>query len=145
MSFTRCRGCGHYDDVHAMGSPVSICFAHVGYVEDAVCRCEGFIPMTGGPEGTDIYRGSEPVAGPGYHLVDIPKGEIGEASKIEEEFQEFQDALTQGAVVMQLCELSDMLGAIDAWLTKHHPSVKLEDLLKMSELTRRAFTNGKRK
>ena len=116
--------CGHYAYVHALESMTDVCTA-------MTCPCMHFDP--------------EPSVGLGYHLADIPKGEIGEASKIEEEFWEFQDALTQGAVVMQLCELSDMLGAIDAWLAKHHPSVKIEDLLKMSDMTRRAFSSGRRK
>jgi hypothetical protein len=30
-----------------------------------------------------------------YHLVEIPKGEIGEFSKIKEEFLEFEDAHNQ--------------------------------------------------
>ena len=87
----------------------------------------------------------EPLNTNGYHLIDIPKGEIGEASKIEEEFLEFKDALTQGAVVMQLCELSDMLGAMEAWLAKYHPTIGISDLNKMSDLTKRAFRHGRRK
>ncbi len=81
----------------------------------------------------------------GYHTVDIPKGVLGEASKIEEEFLEFMDACRQNASVMQLCELADMIGAIRAWLARHHPSIDMDDLVRMSDLTERAFTSGKRK
>jgi len=80
----------------------------------------------------------------GYHLGQIPKGELGEPSKIREEFLEFQDAIKQDAKLMALCELSDLLGAIEAYLEKHHPSIKLEDLLKMKSLTARAFQTGRR-
>ena len=48
-----------------------------------------------------------------YHKTYIQKGELGHASKIQEEFEEFKDAYTQGSPVMELVELSDLLGAID--------------------------------
>jgi hypothetical protein len=84
-------------------------------------------------------------SGIGYHSTEIPKGELGEISKIDEEFLEFKDAVLQDAKVMQLCELADMLGAIEAFLEQHHPSFGLNDLVKMASLTRRAFVSGKRK
>lgn len=80
----------------------------------------------------------------GYHVSDIPKGEIGEFSKIEEELFEAKDALQQGAQLMALLEFSDMLGAIESYLEKHHPSLSLADLRKMSSITRRAFKYGYR-
>ena len=79
-----------------------------------------------------------------YHVAQIPKGELGEISKIEEEFAEFKDAIAQGVAVMALVELSDMLGAIDAYLEKHHQSITLDDLNKMRMVTQRAFRNGHR-
>ena len=81
---------------------------------------------------------------PGYHLRDIPRGTLGEASKIFEEVEEFRDALTQGVSVMAILELADLQGAVRAWLETHHPSVTLADLVKMSDVTRRAFENGHR-
>lgn len=81
----------------------------------------------------------------GYHSYEIPRGEPGEFSKVDEEFLEFKDAIDQGVKVMQLCELSDLLGAIELWLERHHPSIMLDDLIHMSDLTRRAFANGRRK
>jgi len=45
---------------------------------------------------------------------------------------------------MILVELSDILGAIEAYLDKHHPGMKLDDLKKMSDITKRAFINGRR-
>lgn len=46
----------------------------------------------------------------GYHTRKIEKGVVGEASKIREEFEEFMDAVEQNNRVMELVELSDMVG-----------------------------------
>lgn len=46
---------------------------------------------------------------------------------------------------MLLVELSDMLGAIEAYLEKHTPGITLDDLRSMSDITRRAFRTGARK
>ena len=81
---------------------------------------------------------------PGYHLRKIPKGEIGESSKILEEVLELQDAEAQDAKIMELVELSDLMGAIALYLEKHHPSTSIDDLLTMSHITRRAFASGRR-
>jgi len=80
----------------------------------------------------------------GYHLYDIPKGEIGEISKIKEEILELEDANKQGCKIMALVELSDLYGSIELYLEKHFPDIKMEDLKKMSEVTQRAFKNGRR-
>lgn len=85
-----------------------------------------------------------PMERPGYHLSPIEKGELGEASKIREELDEFMDATRQGVSIMALVELSDMVGSIESYLTKHHPSIKLADLKAMSDVTKRAFLNGRR-
>jgi hypothetical protein len=45
----------------------------------------------------------------GYHLREIPRGEFGSYSKVEEEFYEFIDALEQDCHLMALQELSDFL------------------------------------
>ncbi len=81
---------------------------------------------------------------PGYHLSEIPRGVVGESSKILEETLELQDAERQGAKIMALVELSDLVGAIELYLRNRHPSVTLEDLMIMSRITRRAFENGRR-
>lgn len=81
---------------------------------------------------------------PGYHLREIEKGVLGESSKIREEFEEFLDAEMQGVAVMQLVELSDMMGAVEAYLEKHFPGIAITDLLTMSWVTQRAFKNGHR-
>lgn len=80
----------------------------------------------------------------GYHFGNIQKGEYGEYSKIEEEFLEFRDARDQNAKLMELMELSDLYGAIEAYLDNHHPSVLMSDIATMSNITKRAFTNGHR-
>ena len=80
----------------------------------------------------------------GYHLRDIPRGTFGYPSKIKEETEEFMDAHEQGCSIMALVELSDLYGAIKEYLKRHHPTVTMEDLERMSEITARAFENGHR-
>ncbi len=80
----------------------------------------------------------------GYHLTVIPKGKFGEFSKIEEEFLECKDALEQDNKIMVMCELSDLLGAIEAYAIKAH-QLTLEDIIKMKNATKRAFKSGARK
>lgn len=81
----------------------------------------------------------------GYHVREIPRGEFGEISKIQEEWEEFIDSIGQGNHLMALMELSDLFGAIEAWLSQYHPSITIRDLLKMTDATRRAFLDGTRK
>lgn len=81
----------------------------------------------------------------GYHLDNIPKGEIGEISKIQEEVLELQDAFTQGVRVMTLCELSDLYGAMEAFLERYYDDITMDDIRQMSEVTRRAFRSGERR
>ena len=80
----------------------------------------------------------------GYHINDIPRGVYGHASKIEEEFAEWQDAIEQGSAIMELVELSDLIGAIDFYLEKQY-GLGIGDLLVMQEITKRAFQDGTRK
>lgn len=87
---------------------------------------------------------ARPNSAPGYHLSVIDKGELGELSKIKEEIDEALDAEAQSSKVMVLVELSDAVGAIEAYLARHHPSISLEDLKTMSAITKRAFENGRR-
>jgi hypothetical protein len=65
---------------------------------------------------------------PGYHLTDFPKGEYGEFSKIDEELQEYRDSMRQGVKIMALVELSDLYGAIEAYLQNHHQMMTMADL-----------------
>jgi DNA-directed RNA polymerase subunit RPC12/RpoP len=81
---------------------------------------------------------------PGYHVRTIERGELGEPSKIFEEVEEFRDSLEQDVSVMALVELSDLMGAIAAYLEKYHPSITMDDLQKMRSVTERAFRNGRR-
>jgi hypothetical protein len=80
----------------------------------------------------------------GYHAAHIERGEYGKLSKIREEFEELCDAVLQDNKVMALCELSDMLGAIEGWLEQNAPDITLHDLLAMKDATRRAFLDGTR-
>lgn len=78
----------------------------------------------------------------GYHETIIPKGTIGEFSKIEEEFEELKDAYLQNNKILILCELSDIIGSIDLYLTKNFNGIKLDDIIKMKDLTQRSFENN---
>jgi hypothetical protein len=78
-----------------------------------------------------------------YHLTSIPKGVLNEFSKIQEEFLECQDAFNQNNPVMTLLELSDLIGAIEAF-SKTHYNVSLENLIKMKDTTESAFKDGTR-
>lgn len=81
----------------------------------------------------------------GYHLREIPKGELGELSKVYEEIEEVKDADEQDNQIMVLLELSDVIGAIESYLGTHHPNLGLDDLVTMSNATQRAFRSGARK
>lgn len=80
----------------------------------------------------------------GYHSIKINKGVLGEASKIQEEFEEFMDAHVNGAKILELCELADLYGAIEAYLNKKYPGTTMSDLDQMAYLTKTAFTDGSR-
>ena len=78
----------------------------------------------------------------GYHKKQIPKGELGKFSKIREEFLELEDAFVQGDVILELCELSDLIGAIESYLEPR--KISIEDLKKFSDKTKDAFREGRR-
>jgi hypothetical protein len=79
-----------------------------------------------------------------YHKRDIKKGVVGEVSKIREELEELIDAEEQRCKIMAQHELSDLYGAIEAYLEKYHPSITMNDLKIMSDITRSAFKDGTR-
>lgn len=79
----------------------------------------------------------------GYHKREITKGVLGEFSKIQEEIDELSDAIDQDDKIMQICELSDLIGAIESFsLNKFNLS--LVDLIKFSNKTKEAFKEGRR-
>lgn len=80
----------------------------------------------------------------GYHKREIERGEYYEFSKIKEEFEELEDAYEQDDKVLQLCEMSDMMGAVEGYLERHF-RMELNDLIKFKEKTKSAFVSGKRK
>lgn len=79
----------------------------------------------------------------GYHKRKIKKGVLGEFSKIREEFEELEDAKKQNSPVLELCEMCDLIGAIEAYANKYNMTLK--DLLEMKNATSRAFKDGTRK
>lgn len=80
----------------------------------------------------------------GYHTKHIDKGILGEFSKIYEEVLEMEDAIEQNNKIMVLNELTDIYGAIESYLEKHHPDISMNDLSVMSEATKNAFKSGRR-
>lgn len=80
-----------------------------------------------------------------YHKIKIEKGIYGEFSKIIEEFEELKDAHNQGNSIMELIELSDLLGAIEGYVkSKYNDTITLKDLLVMKDATCSAFEDGTR-
>ena len=79
----------------------------------------------------------------GYHLKKIKKGTLGKISKVQEEIEEYKDAIKQKCEIMAIVELADIYGALEAVAKSHNLS--MNDLKKMSKLTKRAFKNGHRK
>lgn len=79
----------------------------------------------------------------GYHKEPILKGRLGTLSKIEEEFMELKDAENQGDLVLKLCELSDLIGAIECYSGRFGASI--QDLLKFNDKTKSAFIHKRRK
>lgn len=79
----------------------------------------------------------------GYHKKEIKKGVLGEYSKIKEEFKELTDAFEQNDKILQLCELTDLIGAIEEFsLNKFN--ISLQDLINFSNKTKSAFREKKR-
>lgn len=78
----------------------------------------------------------------GYHLTEITKGTLGELSKIQEELDEAKDALAQASEILLHVELSDIYGALEA--VAEHNGTNMDELKKMSDITKRAFINGHR-
>jgi archaellum component FlaC len=79
----------------------------------------------------------------GYHKTEITKGVIGEFSKIREEFEELQDAEEQECKGLIICELCDLIGAIEEYSKKY--GMTIADLKQFSDMTKSAFKEGKRK
>ena len=78
----------------------------------------------------------------GYHLQEIPKGILGTISKIEEEVLELKDAEAQSSKIMIMVELSDLYGAIEEYAKSFN--ISMDDLKNFSDITKRAFKNGRR-
>ena len=100
------------------------------------------------PTKAEVAQLRESVLGkpfvPGYHTSPIQKGVLGKISKIREELDELEDAERQGVRVMMLVELSDLVGAIEQFLVSAFPTMTLDDLVAMKNVTKRAFENGQR-
>lgn len=78
----------------------------------------------------------------GYHIDNIPKGVLGQSSKIYEELMELQDAEKQHAKILIMCELADLYGALEAYAER--VGLDMNDLKSMSDMTKEAFCDGTR-
>lgn len=78
-----------------------------------------------------------------YHKTHIEKGILGEFSKIQEEINELIDAIEQEDKILQICELTDLIGAIESF-SETKFNLSLSDLIKFSNKTKNAFKSGKR-
>lgn len=70
----------------------------------------------------------------------ISKGKIGEFSKIQEEFEELKDAIEQGDRVLTICELTDLIGAIEFYASNNF-NLALSDLKAFSDKRKQTFLN----
>lgn len=68
-----------------------------------------------------------------WHVNPIKKGVLGELSKIQEELDEALDAEQQGQDIMEICELTDIIGACAARAQKKY-GLSLDQLVKFSKL-----------
>lgn len=75
-----------------------------------------------------------------YHDQFIPKGKIGEMSKVVEEIAEYEEAENE---ILKACELADIQGALRAVMEKS--KFTFADYDDMATMTTRAFKIGKRK
>lgn len=78
----------------------------------------------------------------GYHKRKIKKGVYGKFSKVKEEFEELEDAVDQDIHLLKLFELSDLIGAIEAY--GESLGMSFEELVKFSKLNKSAFKDGTR-
>lgn len=79
-----------------------------------------------------------------YHLKQIKKGKIGEFSKIQEEIDELLDAHSQNNSILELVELSDLIGAIELYVENYY-KINLDTIIKMTKVTQSSFKDGTRK
>lgn len=75
-----------------------------------------------------------------YHTKPIIKGKLETISKIEEEVMELKDAFEQKDQILQLCELSDLIGAIEEYAQTL--GISIEDIIKFKNKTKKAFEKG---
>lgn len=94
--------------------------------------------MYGAPNNTTV----EKLEVMGYHIDNITKGEIGTIDKVQEEVDEFKDAIKQNSKIMCIVELSDIYGALEELAIKYN--LTMDDLQNFSNITKRAFKDGSR-
>ena len=78
----------------------------------------------------------------GYHIREIPRGELGKPSKLREELAELEDAVEQGVKILVHAELADLYGALQSVAQSY--GLTMKDLADMDRCTARAFKSGRR-
>jgi hypothetical protein len=71
-----------------------------------------------------------------FHKKEIKKGIYGDLSKVKEEIEEYEDAISQNCKIMSDLELADIYGALEGLANSHNLS--MADLKSMSDLTKKA-------
>lgn len=71
----------------------------------------------------------------GYHKTTIQRGSYGNFSKIEEEFLELKDANEDDDPILELCEISDLIGAIEGYVRIKY-NITLGEVMKFMEKTK---------
>lgn len=80
----------------------------------------------------------------GYHTYNIPKSNYGTLDKVTEEYLELMDARLLESPVLELVELTDLIGAIAGYANARY-NITLDELVKFSKMTSDSFKSGKRK
>ncbi len=80
----------------------------------------------------------------GYHEAVIPKVPAGSFLKLVEEMHEATDAYVSDNLIMLLVEMADLYGAMELFLEQKFPGVRMQDIMRMHAVNRRAFENGRR-
>lgn len=92
--------------------------------------------------GLALPRLQHLISNSGYHLRNFVKEDYMSAYKIKEETQEFLDAVEQNDKLLQLCEMSDLIQAIEDYAISM--GVDFDDLRKFGKKTSNAYQSKKR-
>lgn len=75
--------------------------------------------------------------------VQTPRGRFGEASKVKEEFEEWEEANSDGYKVLEQVELVDLVGAIIGYAEKKF-NIDADSLLKEAKAKNRTMSKKRK-